>query len=122
MARGKVVLSGMSFYGYHGYYSEENKLGNHYTVDLQVTTNLEPVNDELEGTINYEKLYKLTEAVMIKPYKLLETLAYRVADNIFNSFKGAEVVHIIIKKKQPPIGAICDYAAVEFELDRKDIS
>jgi len=108
----------MAFYGYHGYYSEENKLGNHYVVDLEVSTNFEAIEDRLEGTINYEVLYKLTEKVMTEPFKLLETLAYKIAQAIIKEFKQAESVHIVIKKKQPPIGALCDYAAVDLTIDK----
>ncbi|MFQ3213376.1 MAG: dihydroneopterin aldolase [Marivirga sp.] len=121
MPTGKVILSGMAFYGYHGYYSEENKLGNHYVVDLKVTTNFEVKEDELEGTINYEILYKLTEKVMLTPYKLLETLGYKIVQAVFNKFPTAEAVQILIKKKQPPIGALCDYAAVELTLRREEL-
>lgn len=122
MPKGKVILSGMSFYGYHGYYTEENKLGSHYIVDLKVSTDFEAKEDQLEGTINYENLYKLTEKVMLKPYKLLETLAYKVVQAVYIEFTEAKSVHVIIKKNQPPIGAICDYAAVELELTREEVS
>ncbi len=111
----------MAFYGYHGYYTEENKLGNHYAVDLAVSTNFERIQDELEGTINYEVLYKLTEKVMQQPFKLLETLAYKITQDIFNEFPEAMSVHILVKKKQPPIGAICDYAAIELDLTRDEL-
>jgi dihydroneopterin aldolase len=122
MAKGKVTLSGMAFYGYHGYYTEENKLGNHYTVDLSVSTNFEHIKDELEGTINYEVLYQLTEKVMKEPFKLLETLAFKVVKSVFQEFSEAESVHITIKKNQPPIGAICDFAAVELNINRSELT
>ena len=121
MPKGKVILSGMAFYGYHGYYTEENKLGNHYTVDLKVSTNFETINDQLEGTLNYEVLYQLTEKVMKEPIKLLETLAYKIAYAVFKEFDAAESVEVCIKKNQPPIGAICDYAAVELNINRDQL-
>jgi dihydroneopterin aldolase len=80
--KGKVALSGMVFYGYHGYYVEENKLGNHYTVDLVVETKFEGMDDSLESTLNYETLYKITAEVMSKPLKLLETLAFHIGKKI----------------------------------------
>ena len=121
MPKGKVVLSGMAFYGYHGYYTEENKLGSHYTVDLKVTTDFEAKEDQLEGTINYEELYKITEKVMQEPLKLLESLAYKIIKAIFLQFDNADEVEIHLRKKQPPIGALCDFAAVELHLKRTEL-
>ncbi|MBK6264718.1 dihydroneopterin aldolase [Marivirga sp. S37H4] len=117
--KGKVALSGMAFYGYHGYYTEENKLGNHYTVDLIVETELTAMNDELESTINYEKLYNSTKEVMLQPLKLLETLAYRIGKKILKENTEAIKVYVKVIKHQPPIGGICDHAFVELELERE---
>jgi dihydroneopterin aldolase len=58
---------------------------------------------------------------MLTPYKLLETLGYKIVQAVFNEFPQAEAVTILIKKKQPPIGAICDYAAVELTLNREEL-
>jgi dihydroneopterin aldolase len=119
--KGKVALSGMAFYGYHGYYVEENKLGNHYTVDLVVETEFEQMDDNLESTLNYETLYKTTEEVMNKPLKLLETLAFHIGKKILTENKSAVKVMVRVNKMQPPIGALCDKAYVELEVDRGDI-
>lgn len=118
--KGKVALSGMTFYGYHGYYVEENKLGNHYTVDLVVDTKFKKMDDNLESTLNYETLYKITEDVMKKPLKLLETLAFHIGKKILTENIAALKVLVRVNKKQPPIGAICDVAYVELEVSRDD--
>ncbi len=116
--RGKVALTGMAFYGYHGYYVEENKLGNHYTVDLIVETELTEMNDELGSTINYEKLYKATEKVMMEPLKLIETLAHKIAVKILEENSEALQVKVKVIKHQPPLGGLCDSASVELEMER----
>jgi dihydroneopterin aldolase len=120
--KGKVALSGMAFYGYHGYYAEENKLGNHYTVDLVVETEFYQIDDNLESTINYEALYKTTAEVMNKPLKLLETLAFHIAKKILTENESAVKVLVRVNKQQPPIGALCDKAYVELEMERDAIS
>ncbi len=120
--KGKVALSGMAFYGYHGYYVEENKLGNHYTVDLVVETEFEQMDDNLESTLNYENLYKTTEEVMKKPLKLLETLAFHIGKKILSENKSALKVLVRVNKQQPPIGALCEKAYVELEVDREAIT
>lgn len=119
--KGKVALSGMAFYGYHGYYTEENKLGNHYTVDLEVETNFTKMDDELESTINYENLYTTTKEVMLKPLKLLETLAYLIAQKILQENKAAIKVKVKVIKHQPPIGGLCESASAELELEKEHL-
>jgi len=120
--KGKVALSGMAFYGYHGYYVEENKLGNHYTVDLVVETEFKRMDDNLESTLNYETLYKTTAEIMEKPLKLLETLAFHIGKKILSENESAINVLVRVNKQQPPIGALCDKAFVELEVDREDVS
>lgn len=119
--KGKVALSGMAFYGYHGYYVEENKLGNHYTVDLVVETEFKQMDDSLESTLNYETLYKTTEEVMRKPLKLLETLAYHIGKKILVENESALKVLVRVNKLQPPIGALCEKAFVELQVAREDL-
>ncbi len=116
--RGKVALNGMAFYGYHGYYVEENKLGNHYSVDLVVETEFSEMNDELSSTINYEKLYKTTQKVMMEPLKLIETLAHKIAVKILEENVEALKVKVKVIKHQPPLGGLCDNASVELEVER----
>lgn len=116
--RGKVALNGMAFYGYHGYYLEENKLGNHYTVDLVVETKFTEMNDELNSTINYENLYKTTQKVMMEPLKLIETLAHKIAVKILKENPEALKVNVKVIKHQPPLGGLCDNASVELEVEK----
>ena len=37
---GQIALEGMEFFAFHGYYDEEQKIGNKYGVDLYIETNL----------------------------------------------------------------------------------
>jgi dihydroneopterin aldolase len=116
--RGKIALEGLSFYGYHGYYTEENVIGNQFTVDLIVTTFFDTKADELEGTVNYENLYKAAKEVMDVPTKLLETLAGKIAEKILNENEGVEDITVKVKKHHPPIGGTCQHAYVEITQSR----
>ena len=56
---GRITLEGLEFFAFHGYYDEEQKIGNKYGVDITVETTLEKAqtDDKLSETIDYEELY-----------------------------------------------------------------
>ena len=121
---GKVSLEGLEFFAYHGFYEEERKIGNRYSVDVVVHTDFETGarNDVLEGTVNYELLYKIVAQEMEISSKLLEHVGKRVIDRVFKTFASACKVIVTIYKHNPPIGGICRFAKVELEQNREDAS
>lgn len=49
----------MEFYGYHGVFKEENKLGQRFIVDLQAEVDLAKAGetDDLQYSVNYGQLF-----------------------------------------------------------------
>jgi 7,8-dihydroneopterin aldolase/epimerase/oxygenase len=114
---GIIALEGIEFFAYHGFYSEEQKVGNKYSVDIEVESNIEQAadNDNLSDTVNYELLYKIAKKEMKKPGKLLEHVANRIIEQIFTSYPGVDKVKVAVSKFNPPIGGICNKAKVTIE-------
>lgn len=110
-----IALEGMHFYAYHGYYEEEQTVGNHYIVDVYVHTTvmLAAATDALESTVNYETIYQICKLEMKKPVKLLETVAQRILKRIKGQFSGVSKVTVRISKQQPPLGGRVERAFVE---------
>ncbi|WP_038028460.1 dihydroneopterin aldolase [Thermonema rossianum] len=117
---GEISLENMEFFAYHGFYDEEQKIGNKYSVDLRVWVDFHraAVEDQLRYTVNYEKLYRLVAEVMGTPTRLLEHLARRIADEVLRHFEGVEKVEVSVAKHNPPIGGVCAKARVRLVLDR----
>lgn len=117
---GLVKLEGMEFFAYHGYYDEEQKIGNKYNVDLSIHLDLlRPAqSDKLGDTINYEELYKVIRDEMKVPSRLLEHIAYRVCDKILEVFPLIKEIEISISKFNPPLGGICKSATIVFNTKR----
>ncbi len=114
MMQGQVALEGMEFYARHGYYEEERKIGNKYTVDVFMKLDVQEAanNDQLEGTVNYEKVYELVVEVMTgKDASLLEHLAGNLIKKLRNQFELGEVT-VKISKHNPPIKGLCQKASV----------
>ncbi|WP_017732122.1 dihydroneopterin aldolase [Nafulsella turpanensis] len=119
---GKISLEGMEFFAYHGFYDEEQKIGNKYAVDVEVETDLSRAGkkDALAETVNYEELYKLIAKVMGKPARLLEAISYKIIEDIFAAFAAAHVVEVSISKFNPPIGGVCHRARVSIKKSRQE--
>ena len=115
--QGEVALEGMEFYARHGYYEEERKIGNKYTVDVFMTLDMKEAvaDDKLEGTVNYEKVYELVTEVMGVDASLLEHLAGKLVKKIRKEFPEVESVKVRISKHNPPIKGLCQKATVILE-------
>ena len=102
----KIVLEGIEFYAFHGYYAQENKIGNRFVVDVEMEAEVEAASqaDMLSKTVNYEKVYALVEMEMKNPSKLLETVAFNIKNRIVEAFPQLQAVVVRISKYNPPLG------------------
>ncbi|MFN3315362.1 MAG: dihydroneopterin aldolase [Raineya sp.] len=117
----KIILENIEFFAYHGYYDEEQKIGNKYTIDICIEANLQQAakSDKLADTINYEKLYQIVAKEMATPARLLEHIAQKIIDTIFHNFAQVEAIEIAVGKHNPPIGGVCGKAKVILKQTRK---
>jgi len=112
--QGKITLEGMEFFAHHGYYAEEQKIGNKFAVDITISTDLSDAaeHDDLKETINYESLYRLIRHEMSESTKLLEHLGKRIIDVVFDHFPDVYEIEVRVSKYNPPVGGICHKATV----------
>ncbi len=117
----QIILENIEFFAYHGYYDEEQRIGNKYTVDISVEANLEKAakNDKLSDTINYEHIYQIVAQEMAIPTRLLEHIAQRIIDALFQKYSQIETIEIAVGKHNPPIGGVCGKAKVILKQTRK---
>lgn len=110
----EVALLGIELYSYHGYYEEEQRIGNKYIVDIKVITGITSSthDDDLAKTIDYVQLYAIIKNEMEIPSKLLEHVAGRISDAVHKSFPIIKETIISIAKQNPPIGGICKESKV----------
>jgi dihydroneopterin aldolase len=117
---GEISLQGIEFFAYHGFYSEERKIGNKYQVDLTLTADLgqSSVHDDLSQTVDYEKVYKIIKQVVEIPTKLLETIAHKILELLFADFPQVISAEVSVSKFNPPVGGICKTAKVKLKKNR----
>lgn len=117
----KITLNKMAFYGYHGVFPEETRLGQRFFIDLTVETDLKRAGqtDHLEDSINYAELYQVCKDVVEgKPFKLVEAVAEKIAGEMLNRFETISQVTVRVIKPDPPIPGHYESVAVEITRSR----
>ncbi|MCQ6563694.1 dihydroneopterin aldolase [Paenibacillus mendelii] len=117
-----MMLKGMSFFGYHGVFPEENKLGQKFIVDVDLRLDLTQAaeNDELEATINYAEVHALVKFIVEgPPFKLIEALAGHIASRLFDAYTSVNEVTVRVTKPNPPFDIHFDGVTVELSRKRE---
>ncbi|MDG4657957.1 dihydroneopterin aldolase [Ectobacillus antri] len=117
----KIFVKEMEFYGYHGVFPEETRLGQRFKVDLTVHLDLRRagVTDDLSQSVNYGELYQLCEKIVQgKPYKLVESVAENIAMQILHQYESIQSCTVKVIKPDPPIPGHYREVAVEITRSR----
>ncbi len=119
---GLIKVSNIRVYAYHGCLVEEGKIGSEYRVDVSVKADLSQssVSDDLADTVDYVYLNKIVKQEMAIRAKLLEQVAKRIIDRIFNEIKIVKKAKVNVSKINPPIGGNVALVSVILKKSRKD--
>jgi len=119
---GIIKVENIRIFANHGCLSEETKIGSDYRVDLEVKVNLQPSakSDLLSQTVDYVFLNRIIQEEMLNPSKLLETVAKRILDRIFNEDKMVKKAVVCISKINPPIGGDVEMVTIKMTDKRKN--
>lgn len=101
----KINLNGMTFFGYHGVYPEEQKLGQKFIIDIEISIDLQQAaaTDDLTVTVDYGAVYQqVKQVVEQQQFKLIEALAGRIADVVL-VFPGITAVNVKVQKPEAPL-------------------
>jgi dihydroneopterin aldolase / 2-amino-4-hydroxy-6-hydroxymethyldihydropteridine diphosphokinase len=106
---GRLVLTGLTAFGYHGNNPNERKLGQTFTADLEVMldTQRAAANDRIEDTVSYPIMERTVRQILEgEPANLLETVAERIAAAILQQPRVVEVkVRVTKRPPLPNLGA-----------------
>lgn len=100
-----IELENARFFAYHGFYPEEQILGNVYEISIKTQYDFAELNTEdLRHTVNYEALYQIAQGAMSRPRKLLETVANEILNELIKQFPSVKQAEVSIVKVNPPFG------------------
>jgi dihydroneopterin aldolase len=114
-----ILLQGMRFHARHGVHLEEADTGHWFSVDVQVSLpdGVFTTGDELSGTLDYEAIYGVCQAVMAQRVKLLETLASSILDGIRAIAPDCGQITVTVAKENPPFSGYCQRVAIQITDD-----
>ena len=103
---GVIRIESMEFYSYHGHYAEERIVGNRFLVDLTMEADCEKASqsDELDDALDYQRAYELIKAQMKDKSYLLEHIAKRILDTLYENFTNLDRAEVKVSKLNPPMG------------------
>jgi dihydroneopterin aldolase len=117
---GIIKIKNIRLYAYHGCMKEEGKIGSDYRVDLTVKANLKKSaeTDDLNDTVDYVHLTRIVREEMAIRSKLLEEVAKRILDRIFEELPLVKKSTVSVSKLNPPIGGNVAMVAIEMSRAR----
>lgn len=103
---GFIEIEGMEFYAYHGHYEEEQIVGNRFLIDLKIETDCSKAakSDNIEDAVNYQSAYKIIKAEMKKKSNLIENIAGRIINALYDNLDNMKSVTVKLSKMNPPMG------------------
>lgn len=117
----KIILRGAQFHGKHGVSPEERIVGGRIIVDAEIEYDLTRagLSDNLADTISYADVFKTIRPLVEETESLLlEGLARKIADALFEKFP-VDALTIYVRKQPPPIRGVVESAGVEIRRTRE---
>jgi len=116
---GHVRLVNAVFYGHHGVMEEEQRVGGRYEVELDFED--AALHDDLDRTVDYEQVYEYVRTLVTENhFYLIEKLAYRIANEVRDTYPDVEGVEVTVRKPNPPVGGPCDRAEATYHIDNSE--
>jgi dihydroneopterin aldolase len=114
----QIIIEGFQLYAYHGVHPEENKLGQVFEIDLTMTLESPPLNNDQPGSyLSYWEAMKTIKKVFDgKIFKLLENAAQAVLDSL-SEYPQMKHAKIHLKKIAPPIPVTVKCVGVVMERE-----
>ena len=110
----------MRLHGRHGYFDHELLAPQPFEVDVELVLNLQPagVDDDLELSIDYGKVYEVVRQIVESTsFRLLEALAEAISHELMADFAIDEVC-VRVRKPEVRLSGPLDYAGVEIRRQR----
>ena len=91
----------------------EKVVGNRFLVSVWIEADVAEAaqNDDLSKSINYLTVFEVVRAQMEVPSNIIEHVARRIIDAIYEEFPQALKVSVKVSKLAPPLGGKVDSAS-----------
>lgn len=110
-----IKISGLEVYANHGVFPEENKLGQKFVISIKMCLDLSKAseNDDLKQSVDYGEICgRVTQFTQNNTFKLIETLAYGITENLLDNYRLLTSVETTVEKPWAPVGLPLDTVSV----------
>ena len=117
----RIFIRGLALHAYHGVMAHEAKVGQTFTLDLDLEIDLSAAarSDKVVDTVSYDKVVDCaSDAFGGQRFRLIEAAAGRVADAMLAGFPRVRSVRVTIHKPHAPIAATFDDVGVTLVRSR----
>lgn len=113
----RITLERMEFRAFHGCYELEQQVGNRFTVDLEILTELGEVaaKDDVRLAVNYLEVYEEVRRVMAITCCTIERVALNIIEALKARFEAIDTVRCTVAKLAPPLGGKLRSVSVTLE-------
>lgn len=111
----RITISDLEVFAFHGVLKEENSLGQKFLISAELYMDVSEAakDDDIGKSINYADVCKVIDVFLRKhTFKLIETMADRLAKHLLALYKNLDEVCIKIKKPWAPILMTLDTVSV----------
>ncbi len=109
-----IRLEQMEFRALHGCYAMEQRVGNRFAVDLEITSELDEVaaTDDVTKAVSYLTVYEIVEAQMKVTRHTIEAVAVQIINALKEEFPQIVAIRCTVAKIAPPLGGKIDRVSV----------
>jgi dihydroneopterin aldolase len=104
----RIFIHGLALHAYHGVMPHEAKVGQTFTLDLELEIDLAQAarSDKVVDTVSYDKVVDCaSKGFCGQRFRLIEAAAGQVADAVLATFPGVQKIKVTIHKPHAPIAA-----------------
>ncbi len=110
-----IRMKNCAFFARHGVHDEEERLGQRFYVDAELTVDpgraLE--EDSIDGTVNYGEAFEVIEKIITGERRfLIEALALEVGKALTARFPQIKRAEITVRKPNAPVPGVLDHVEV----------
>lgn len=118
----RVFVANLGIFAHHGVTPEETRLGQRFYLDIDCQADLEAAigADDHAKAVCYAELCALAAEVSAAgPFRLIETLAERIAVAVLARFADVAQVRVVVRKPSAAIPALLDHAGAQITRCRQ---
>jgi len=119
----RIFISGLSLHAYHGVMAYEAKVGQTFTIDLELEIDLADAvrSDKVVDTVSYDKVVDCaSRAFCRRRFRLIEAAAGEVGGAVLAAFPRVRTISVTIHKPHAPIAATFSDVGVTLVRERSN--